>query len=144
MSVHIFRYRERQVLDIRVYIIGVVGRDGLSPVCEKYLLHRQDGRSERVRNLVPRDRSQIQIRACAVALVGDQILAAGSLTKRAFDSIEIAGRATDVLHLVAAPNHSVRSRIPGKTDGRTEVIQIARVGSEASVRRIGTNEEDLA
>src|SRR5262249_3634532 len=142
MSVHIFRYRERKVLDVRVHIIGVVGRDRLSPVCEKYLLHRQDRRSDGVRNLVLRDRSQIQIRARAVTLVGHQILAAGSLTKRAFDPVEIA--AANVLNLVPAPNHSVRSRIPGKTYGRTEVIQVAWIGSEARVRRIGANEDDLA
>ena len=76
--------------------------------------------------MVLRDRSQIQIRARAVALVGHQILGPGSLTKRAFDSVEIA--AANVLNLVPAPNHSVRSRIPGKTHCRTEVVQVARIG----------------
>src|SRR5262249_42553828 len=82
------------------------------------------------------------IRARAVALVGHQILGAGSLAKRAFNPVEIP--AADVLNLVAAPNHSVRSRIPGKTYGRTEVVQVAWIGSEARVRRIGANEDDLA
>src|SRR5262249_59879680 len=88
------------------------------------------------------DERRSKMRAGAVPLVGHKILVAGSLTKRAFDPVEIA--AANVLILVPAPNHSVRSRIPGKTYGRTEVIQVAWIGSEARVRRIGANENDLA
>ncbi len=103
-------------MDVRVHIIGIVGLNGGDSVRYRYLLDRQNRRSNGVRNLVLRDRSQIQIRVSAVALVDRQKLAAGSLTKRAFDPVEIA--AANVLDLVAAPNHSVRGRIPGEAHRR--------------------------
>src|SRR5262249_31735030 len=127
VTVQVFRNRERQILDVRVHIIGVVGLNGGDPARQGYLLHREDRRTDRIRNLVLRHRSQIQIGVSVVALVDRQKLAAGSLPKSAFGPVEMA--AANVLNLVAAAKHGVRGRIPGEAYRWTEVVQVARIGS---------------
>src|SRR5262249_17933001 len=112
------------------------------PASQRYLLHRQNRRSDGIRNLVLRDRSQIQIRMSAIALVGRYKFTAGRLAQNTLDAIEVSP--ANILNLVAAPKQGVGSCIPRESYRGTEVIQVARIRPQPRVRRVRSNEDQLA